>query len=98
MRRYADFTPEAETDLEEAFGWYQEQVPGLGHEFLAAVEKQLEQIVANPRQYQTRHRGVRRAIMKRFPYAVFYTVEDPAVVVLAVEHQSRDPEHWKRRL
>lgn len=91
-------TPEAEADLDSAFGWYEEQVAGLGGEFLATVEAHLARIESNPRQYQELYRGVRRAVMKRFPYAIFYLVEPPAAIILAVEHQARDPEHWKRRL
>jgi plasmid stabilization system protein ParE len=98
VRRYAQLTREAEADLAEAFEYYETQLAGLGHEFVATVEQQLERIVGNPAQYQVRHRGVRRGVMRRFPYAVFYLVEGEAVVVLAIEHQARDPEHWKQRL
>ena len=98
MRPHAQLTREAEADLEEAFDYYQAQLPGLGHEFVATVEQQLERIVENPAQYQVLHRGVRRAVMRRFPYAAFYLSEGEAVVVLAIEHQARDPENWKQRL
>lgn len=98
MSRRPVLTPEAEADLDEAFAWYEEQVLGLGSDFVAAVEDQLERIAANPLQYQEAHQGIRRAILKRFPYAIFYLQEEGRVVVLAVEHQARDPEHWKRRL
>lgn len=98
MRPHAQLTPEAEADLAAAFDYYEAQLPGLGYEFVATVEQQLEWVVENPAQYQVRHRGVRRAVMRRFPYAVFYLVEGEAVVILAIEHQARDPEHWKQRL
>jgi toxin ParE1/3/4 len=98
VRPHAQLTPEAEADLAEAFAYYEAQLPGLGHEFIATVEQQLERVVENPEQYQVLHRGVRRAVMRRFPYAVFYLAEGEAVVVLAIEHQARDPEHWKQRL
>ena len=91
-------TPEAEADLGDAFAWYEEQVPGLGREFVLTAEEHLVRIGSNPLQYQQVYRGVRRAVMRRFPYAVFYMVEESVAVVLAVQHQARDPEHWKRRL
>lgn len=91
-------TPDAEADLDGAFGWYEEQVSGLGQAFLATFEEHLARIDKNPRQYQELYRGVRRAVMRRFPYAIFYLIERADVVVLAVEHQARDPEHWKRRI
>jgi len=98
VRRYAELTPEAESDLAEAYDYYEGPIPGLGDEFVATLEQQLERVVENPAQYQEIHRGVRRAVMRRFPYAVFYIGEQNAVVVLAVEHQARDPKHWKQRL
>lgn len=52
----------------------------------------------NPLQYEVRYRSVRRAVMRRFPYAIFYLFEGESIVVLAVEHQARDPEHWRQRL
>jgi plasmid stabilization system protein ParE len=98
VRRHAQLTREAEADLAEAFDYYEAQPSGLGHEFVAAVEQQPERVVENPTFYQVMHRGVRRAVMRRFAYGVFYLFEGGAVVVLAVEHQARDPEHWKQRL
>lgn len=98
MKRHSRLTREAEAELAEAFDYYEAQLSGLGHEFVAAVEQQLERVVENPALYQVMHRGVRRAVMRRFPYGVFYLFEEGAVVVLAVEHQARDPEHWKQRL
>lgn len=98
MTPYAELTPEAEADLAEAFDYYEDQLAGLGHEFVTTLEQQLGRVVENPSQYQVLYRDVRRAVMRRFPYAVFYLVEGEAVVVLAIEHQARDPEHWKERL
>ena len=98
MRRHAQLTREAEADLAEAFDYYEAQLSGLGHEFVAAVEQQLDRVAENPALYQVLHRGVRRAVMRRFPYGIFYLVEGEAVVVLAIDHQARDPEHWKQRL
>jgi plasmid stabilization system protein ParE len=98
VRPHAQLTPEAEVDLAEAIAYYETQLSGLGDEFVAAVEQQLERIVENPALYQVLHRGVRRAVMRRFPYGIFYWVEEQAVVVFAVEHLARDAEHWKRRL
>ena len=98
MKARAELTPEAESDIAEAFNYYQAQLSGLGAEFVATLERQLELLSENPLQYEVRYRGVRRAVMRRFPYAIFYLFEGESVVVLAVEHQARDPEHWKQRL
>ena len=91
-------TPEAEADLDGAFEWYEDQLLGLGDEFMAAVEQQFERILENPRLYQVIHGSVKRALTRRFPYAIYYLLEPDAVVVLGVLHQARDPEQWKQQL
>lgn len=98
MSRHAQLTREVEADLAEAFEYYEAQLSGLGYELIATVEHQLERIAKNPAQYQVLHRGVRRAVVRRFPYGIFYLVEAEGVVILAIEHQARDPERWKERL
>jgi len=98
VRGRAELTPEAESDVAEAFDYYEAQLSGLGVELVATLERQLELVTENPLQYEVRYRSIRRAVLRRFPYAVFYLFEDESVVVLAVEHQARDPEHWKQRL
>ena len=54
-------------------------------------------IADDPFRYQDLQSGVRRILLRRFPYAVYFAVEPEAVVVLAVLHVSRDPAEWQRR-
>jgi hypothetical protein len=62
----------AEADIDTAFAWYESQREGLGLEFLTAVEATLALIQRSPDQFPRVHRDVRRALVRRFPYAVFY--------------------------
>jgi toxin ParE1/3/4 len=55
-------------------------------------------ISENPLIYPDVHRGVRRALVRRFPYAVFYRLRGEGVQVIAVLHQARNPPSWKRRI
>jgi toxin ParE1/3/4 len=89
--------PEAEAELAEAFNWYEERVEGLGTHFLLAVDAVFRAILRNPEQYPRIHKTTRRALLRRFPYAVFFVVEDARIVVLAVFHAKRDPKHWQER-
>ncbi len=66
---------EAERDLAEAYRWYREIMPGLGSDFLEVVERALESIVENPVRFPVTYREVRRALMRRFPYGIFFVVE-----------------------
>jgi toxin ParE1/3/4 len=89
--------PEVDLDVEAAFDWYQGEQAGLGLEFLDQLRATYERIVRRPLQYQYLRSGVRRALVRRFPYAVYFAVEGDVIVVLAVLHASRDPEEWQKR-
>ena len=83
--------PEAEADLSAAYRWYEDRDAGLGEEFLRAVEASLLGIQKNPQTFQKLHKEVRRALTRRFPYGIFYLVENDTIVVLAVLHGRRNP-------
>jgi len=83
-------------DLASAYGWYESQRTGLGEQFLAAVNASFDLIAQFPEMFAAVHGDVRRAVVSRFPYAVFYRVEPRQVVVLAVLHTARDPGRWPR--
>jgi plasmid stabilization system protein ParE len=86
--------PEAEADLQEASRWYESQRIGLGDEFLLEVEQGLTRIQETPRLYTEIHGNVRRSLLRRFPYGIFYIVVEDTVVVLAILHQARNPDRW----
>lgn len=88
---------EAEADLTDAARWYESQACGLGHEFLDAVQDALFAIKKSPLLYPVVHRRTRRALIGRFPFGVYFRLEDDAIVVFAVMHGSRDPRRWKAR-
>ena len=88
---------EAESDLTEAAAWYECQRPGLGRDFLNEVESMLESIATRPFSYPQVYRSVHRAIIKRFPFSVFYLVIGVDVVVLAILHSTRHPSKWQSR-
>lgn len=90
--------PEAEQDIAEAYGWYEDQRNGLGEEFLSCVDACIEAICRTPAIYAVVHESYRRGLVRRFPYAVFYEHNGSTVTVYAVFHASRDPGKWRRRL
>lgn len=91
-------SPEAELDLEDAYKWYESQVNQLGSEFIRVVDKNLTSIQQNPLAYPIIYRNVRRKLLPRFPYGLFYIIQDDIIFVLACFHVKRDPQQWKRRL
>jgi plasmid stabilization system protein ParE len=89
--------PEAELDLSQAYFWYESRRAGLGEDFLSSVEASIERILRQPFSCPTVHKTYRRALIRRFPYAIFECDADTAMVY-AVFHTSRDPEKWRQRL
>lgn len=87
---------EAERDLTEIYRWYSGKVPGLGSEFLAVVERALESIQENPVRFPVIYRDVRRALMRRFPYGIFFVLEVERIIVLGFMHTARDPAKWRQ--
>ena len=88
---------EAELDLAEAASWYESQQIGLGHEFLDSVLEAMDHIGESPEAYPVVHRSTHRAVLSRFPFAVFYRIIESEVVVVSVMHGSRHPARWKTR-
>jgi toxin ParE1/3/4 len=97
VSRRVSLRASAVADIEYAHVWYEEQRPGLGAGFVGQVDAVLESLRDHPEAHAVVESGIRRALLRRFPYGVFYVVEREAVVVLAVLHQSRDPGAWRDR-
>lgn len=88
---------EAEAEINEAFVWYEEHVPGLGSDFLVQIDACFSIIEKTPELYPVVHKEIRMAILRRFPYEVLYIVDKTRISVLAVFHAKRNPKHWKSR-
>ena len=87
----------AETDIRDAALWYESRQPGLGSEFTLRIDALIERIAQYPLQFPEIESGVRRALLQRFPYAIYFVVATSPVVI-AVLHQRRHPDTWKPRL
>ena len=96
MSRGVRLKPAAESEFEEAHAWYEEQSPGLGDQLARDLDSVLRRITEHPEAHAEVDGGIRRALLRRFPYGVFYVVEVSEIVVLGVMHSARDPEAWPR--
>ena len=90
--------PEAELDIAEACLMYEGRRAGLGEEFLSSVDACLAGIRRHPDMHPVVHEHFRRALTRRFPYAIFYERSGEFVTIYAVFHTSRDPDRWRQRL
>ena len=91
------FRPIAEEEFDDAAAWYEGQRPGLGAEFVAAVQQVLDEIAARPGRFPAESGDTREAPIRRFPCCVYYRTRPGRVVVIAVLHTSRDPAVWQSR-
>jgi plasmid stabilization system protein ParE len=97
MIRPVRLHPEAETEFADAIHWYQSKRFDLAVDFARAVEEGITAIRGHPERQPTVHADIRRLIIRRFPYGIFYSVRPTELKVLAVYHLSRDPKGWKSR-
>ncbi|GBE46955.1 plasmid stabilization system protein [bacterium BMS3Bbin12] len=97
MKLIVHLREEADGDLAVAASWYEQQRVGLGHEFLDEALSAFRLIAKQPLLYPIVRRNTRRALMHRFPFGIFYRVENSHIVVVAVMHGSRHPYHWQAR-
>lgn len=87
-------TPRAERDLALAHDWYESQAPGLGKRLIDQVHESLSAIADHPLRYPEVTRGVRRILLKTYPYKIIYRLTGEQIRVLAVYHTARDPRRW----
>ena len=98
MKMAVIFQSEAQTEFEEARDWYRRERVILGREFVAAVRHVLNEISKHPTRFPIALGDVRHISVSRFPYCVYYFIDQKTVVIVAVIHTSRDPSVWQKRI
>jgi plasmid stabilization system protein ParE len=97
MKRRTFVRPEAQTDIREAARWYEDREPGLGLRFLREIRTFLQHINESPLRFPIIEDNVRRALLHKFPYSIYFVSDRDVVSVIAVLHQHRRPGEWKSR-
>ena len=90
-------SPFAEVDLKVAFEWYNLQKENLGNEFISEVDFTIKRIKINPLQFPIKQKDIRKAVLKRFPFTIYFVVNEKLITVFAIFHNSRNPVIWKKR-
>ena len=90
--------PEAQAEFDESYDFYEGQRPGLGEQFARRIQDVLIRIGKAPKARSLIYKAVRKAVVIRFPFCVFYREEATCVRVLAVFHSSRNPKEWQKRV
>lgn len=88
----------AEADLEIATDWYASRKEGLDLDFIDELDKAIQRIQENPRQFAVVKKQIRMSVVKRFPFGIYYYMTDDIINVFAVFHFSRNPKVLQKRL
>ena len=97
MKRKLAFTSRASADIEKAYAWYESQRRGLGAEFQNELTRVLSVLESMPEAGPIVRKDLRRALVNRFPFALYYRLTDFAIEIRGCLHQHRDPSAWIRR-
>ncbi len=87
--------PEADFELKEALARYEAIRPELGQRFVEAVVDTVEAIAAAPWRFAVVENGKRRAGMRRFPYQLFFIIQESRILIISCFHGRRNPKHWQ---
>lgn len=98
MTRFSvQILPQAEAEIREAFLWYFERSPLAADAFRTEVFDAIDGLAQSADTWPTDEDGVRRYVLRHFPYTVHYELNGALVIVLAVAHQRRKPGYWLAR-
>lgn len=92
------FTDGALADVKAAHAWYEEKLPGLGARFAEAVERQAIALETMPDKYRIARKNIHRCSVPKFPFELYYRIEEQRVVVLVVHAVRQDPEAIAKKI
>jgi plasmid stabilization system protein ParE len=90
--------PPARAEYDEALDWFGQNLPTKRDAFESAVEAVFTSLATNPLKHQIVQGDVRKAVVQKFPYVVYYTVARKTVYVISVFNAKRDPAIWQSRI
>jgi len=86
----------AQLELDESVSWYENKRVGLGRDFRIEIEENLERIANQPHRFRQVRGQVRRVVLQRFPYSIYFLPEVDRIIVLAIFHARRSPQNLER--
>lgn len=91
------YQPEAEAELLEAVPYYGSTDPNGEDRFLAAVDQHVREIASSPQRFPMVGRAIRRCVVRKYPFIIFFKEHPDHIRILSVAHTSRHPDYWKKR-
>lgn len=88
----------AQSEVDDAFAWYETQSHGLGTRFMDDFDRAVRRVAAYPLASAEIEDGLRRCLLSRFSYGIIYGIDSEIITVVAVAHLHREPRYWIDRL
>jgi toxin ParE1/3/4 len=92
-----ELSDEAEVDFDKSYEFYYEDSPKVADTFFKRINLGFENIKQNPTSFPIAHKDVRKYVVKKFPFVIYYRIIDSIIQVIAIFHTSRNPEIWNDR-
>lgn len=90
------FSKQAAAEMEASALWYEEQRRGLGSEFVRSIDVALSKISRTPLLYNVALDDLRRYLLRKFPFGIFYSIENDHILVVSIFHCRRNPKNLKK--
>ena len=88
------FTSLAQKEYQEAVFYYDDRNIIAGDQFIEEVEQAIKMIVFFPHAWSKAGTKLRKYVLKRFPYAIFYKPYEDYVIISAIANQHRNPSYY----
>ncbi len=92
------FSDDAENDFQESYEYYNDDNSNVADLFFRQINASLDLIKSNPFLFLILQNNIRKFTVKKFPFLIYFQVEDDVIKVIAIFHTSRSPEVWKDRI
>lgn len=92
-----ELSNEAEEDFDKAYNYYFQESERVANNFYYKTDKSFKALIQNPFGYQKVYKDVRRFVMKKFPFVIYYRIKGIFVKIIAIFHTSRNPQIWQDR-
>lgn len=93
-----EISDEAEIDFDKSYEFYFEDSPKVADTYFRIINLGFENIKQNPNSFSIVHKDVRKYVVKKFPFVIYYRIIDLKIQVIAIFHTSRNPEIWNERI
>ena len=93
-----EYHPAVEDELRRIRDYYEKKAPGLGAAFIDEFERQVLRVAAQPERWMVVTGDLRRCLMRRFPYVIYFRkLGSECLKITVVKHQRRHPELGRAR-